>query len=115
MLAVQKPLIAWGWPERSRARWSTSHCRILQLSSESPRSHGMSRARPSASGHVKTRAMRRYSAAAVLARKESFVEFADQIPDLVQLRWRGQKHHPEVTLAGAHAESGAVHAQHTCG
>src|SRR3954463_3518596 len=110
MLAVQKPCMAWTSPERNLARWLASHSRIQQFSSESPRSHGMSRARPSTSGHVKASAMRRYSAAAVLARKERVVEFADQIPDFVQLRRRRQKHHPEVALRRIHPEAGSVHA-----
>src|SRR5471030_401142 len=107
MLAVQKPCMAWRSPDRNLVRWSASQPRIQQLSSESPRSQGMSRVRPSISGHVKTSATRRYSAAAVLARKECLVESANEIPDLVQLRGRRQEHHPEIALARIHAEAGA--------
>src|SRR5688572_7919749 len=127
MFAFQKLRIASTSPPRNRNSRSASHARIHAFSSESPRSHGMSRVRPAARGQVNTRATQKYSSAALTGvRGEgggrtpcpllvSSSESRNQIPNLVQLIGRCERDHSEIAVGGIHPESRAVHAQHTGG
>src|SRR5687768_4409316 len=113
MLAFQKFRIASTSPPRNRSRRSASHARIHAFNSESPRSHGISRVRPAASGHVKTRATAKYRMAVLRGERGeaplpllvSSSESCNQIPDLVQLRRRRERDHAEVPIGWIHAEA----------
>src|SRR4029453_8739422 len=122
VFAFQKLWRAPRSPPRKRSILSASHARIHAFRSESPRSQGMSRVRPAASGHVRMSATPRYTSVALrglMAEGLGLLVFSsescNQIPNLIQLSGGCERDHPEIAVRRIHPETRTVDTQYAGG